>query len=122
MKYFRIHYSCGCGENEEYIEASSEENAAEIAYELAVEEYMSYEGLHGVRNREEIAEEMFGDPDSGEEYDLDTLTNAQLEEVEEAYQQEIEWTIDYWAEEITKEEYMEETNYDEAQSHYRVFA
>ena len=122
MKYFRIHYSCGCGENEEYIEASSEENAVAIAYELAVEEYMSYEGLHGVRNREEIAEEMFGDPDSGEEYDLDTLTDAQLEEVEEAYQQEIEWTIDYWAEEITKEEYMEETNYDEAQSHYRVFA
>ena len=122
MKYFRIHYSCGCGENEEYIEASSEEHATEIAYELAVEEYMSYEGLHGVRNREEIAEEMFGDPDSGEEYDLDTLTDAQLEEVEEAYQQEIEWTVDYWAEEITKEEYMEETNYDEAQSHYRVFA
>lgn len=122
MKYFRVHYSCGCGENEEYIEAVSEEDASEIAYELAVEDYMSYEGLHGVRNREQIAEELFGDPDSGDEYDLDALTDAQLEEVEEAYQQELEWSIDYWAEEITKEEYMEETNYDEAQSNYRVLA
>lgn len=110
MKHFRIHYSCGCGENEEYIEALSEEDATEIAYELALEDYMSYEG---VRNREQIAEELFGDPDSGDEYDLDTLTDAQLEEVEEVYQQEVEWSIDYWAEEITEEEYMEEINYDE---------
>ena len=114
MKYFRVHYSCGCGENEEYIEASSDENATKIAYELAVEEYMSYEGLHGVQSREDIAEEMFGDPDSDEEYNLDTLTDEQWEAVEDAYQHEIEWSIDYWAEEITKEVYMEETNYDEA--------
>ena len=114
MKYFRVHYSCGCGENEEYIEASSVENATEIAYELAVNEYMSYEGLHGVQSREDIAEELFGDSDIDEEYGLDMLTDAQLEEVEEAYQEEIELSIDYWAEEITEEEYMEETNYDEA--------
>ena len=114
MKYFRVHYSCGCGENEEYIEASCVENATEVAYELAVNEYMSYEGLHGVQSREDIAEELFGDSDSDEEYCLDTLTDAQLEEVEEAYQEEIELSIDYWAEEITEEEYMEETNYDEA--------
>ena len=122
MKYFRVHYSCGCGENEEYIEASSVENATEIAYELAVNEYMSYEGLHGVQSREDIAEELFGDSDIDEEYGLDMLTDAQLEEVEEAYQEEIELSIDYWAEEITEEEYMEETNYDEAQSHYCVLA
>jgi hypothetical protein len=114
MKYFRVHYSCGCGENEEYIEASSDENATEIAYELAVEEYMMYEGLHGIQSREDIAEEMFGYPDGDEECDLDTLTDEQLDEVEEAYQREIEWAIDYWAEEITKEVYMEETNHDEA--------
>lgn len=114
MKYFKVYYSCGCGEHEEYIEAVSEEDASEIAYELALEDYMSYEGLHGVRNREQIAEELFGDPDSGDEYDLDTLTDEQLEEVEEVYQQEVESSIDYWAEEITEEEYMEETNYDEA--------
>ena len=114
MKYFRVHYSCGCGENEEYIEAASAEDATEIAYELALEDYMSYEGFHGVRNREQIAEELFGDPDSGDEYDLDSLTDAQLEEVEEAYQEEVEFSIDYWAEEITEEEYMEEISYNEA--------
>ena len=33
MKYFKIGYGCGCGDNEDYIVASSEEAACDLAYE-----------------------------------------------------------------------------------------
>ena len=55
MKYFKIGYGCGCGDNEDYIMAMSLESANEIAYEAAIEDYESYEGLHGIRGMEDIA-------------------------------------------------------------------
>ena len=59
MAYFRITYGCGCGENEEYMEFNSQQEADNAAYQLAIEDYESFEGLHGIRSMREIAEEDF---------------------------------------------------------------
>lgn len=104
MKYFKITYSCGCGENEDYIEAQHLDEAWHIAYEAAVEDYHSYEGYHGVRDIDQIAEELFGDEDFD---DFTEYTDEQWAEAEAAYEEAIENEIDYSAEEITFEEYLE---------------
>ena len=108
MKYFKITYSCGCGENEEYIEAHNLDEAWHIAYESAIEDYHSYEGYHGVRDIDQIAEELFYD-DYNEEgwFSIDNLTDEELAEAEAAYEEAIENEINYSAEEITFEEYLE---------------
>ena len=104
MKYFKITYSCGCGKNEEYIEAHNLDEAWRAAYEAAVEDYHSYEGYHGVRDIDQIAEELFGNEDWD---DFPECTDEQWAEAEAAYEEAIENEIDYSAEEITFEEYLE---------------
>ena len=101
MKYFKITYSCGCGENEEYIEARDIVEASDAAYQEAIEEYTRYEGYHGVRSFANIAEEDFGVDLSEEIEDEELLT-----EIDEAYAMEIEDTIFYNAIEISYEEYI----------------
>ena len=105
MKYFKITYSCGCGDNEEYIEAHNLDEAWRAAYEAAVEDYHSYEGYHGVRDIDQIAEELFGDDEDFD--DFTEYTDEQWAEAEAAYEEAIENEIDYSAEEITFEEYLE---------------
>ena len=102
MKYFKINYSCGCGDNEEYLEFENEKAAADYAYEQAIAEYESFEGLHGIRSMREIAEEDF-------EVDLDELDydTAMYIDIETTYFDERESQIDYSVEEITEEEYKE---------------
>jgi hypothetical protein len=100
MKYFKITYSCGCGENEEYIEACDIVEASDIAYNEAIDEYTRYEGYNGIRSFAEIAEEDFGVDLSEEIEDEELLT-----EIEEAYAMEIEDTIYYNAVEVSDEEY-----------------
>lgn len=100
-KYYKITYSCGCGENEEYISAETDKEAEHYAYEKAVEDYHSYEGYHGIRTLEEIAVELFDVEDEGD------LTEDQLIDAEDSYFDEIESTI-YWNfEEVSFEEYLE---------------
>ena len=106
VKYYKITYSCGCGENEEYITAIDYDEALLFAYESAIEDYHCYEGYHGIRTVDEIAEELFGD-ESDDEFIIDNLTDDQIAEAENAYEEEIESTIDYYAEEISFEEYLE---------------
>lgn len=67
------------------------EEADQAAYELAVEEYQSYEGLHGIPSYEEVYEsyiEQYGDEDLDEEI------------VREYYIEEIESWIVYYAERV----------------------
>lgn len=104
-RYFVIHYGCGCGDNEDYIIAQDEDAATNEAYIAAVEDYHSFEGLHGVLSEANIAEELYGDEETGE-CDLDNLTDEQWEEVATRYAEEIENSIDYWAEEISHTEYL----------------
>ena len=101
MKYFKITYSCGCGYNEEYIEARDIVEASDTAYNEAIDEYAGYEGYHGIRSFADIAEEDF-EVDLSEEIEDETL----LTEIEEAYAMEIENTIYYNAIEVSYEEYI----------------
>ena len=105
MAYFRINYGCGCGDNEEYMEFDSQQEADEAAYQLAIEDYESYEGLHGIRSMAEIAEEDF-------EVELDDLdyNTATYIDIETAYFEEREDQLNYSAEEISKEEWEECVN------------
>lgn len=110
IRYYKITYSCGCGESEEYITAKDDTAATQYAYECAVEDYHSFEGLHGVLSETDIAEEMLADLYADEDYDefdLSELSDSDWEDVSIRYQEEIENTIDYYAEEITKKEYEE---------------
>ena len=102
MAYFRIEYSCGCGENEEYMEFANEKVANDYAYQCAIDEYECFEGLHGIRGMSEIAEEDFDL--NWEELDYNTGDYAA---VEAAYFDERESQISYSAEEISEEEYRE---------------
>ena len=101
MKYFKIGYSCGCGDNEDYITANDQKEADEIAWEYAREEYEMFEGLHGIRGMAEIAEEDFG-------IELDELdyNTGDYIDIEATYIDEREGQLDYWAEEITEKEYL----------------
>ena len=99
MKYYKIGYGCGCGDNEDYITANDQREADEIAWERAIEEYESFEGLHGIRGMAEIAEEDY-------DIELDELGTLLYEEIERVYIDERESQIDYWAEEITEKEYL----------------
>lgn len=105
MAYFRITYGCGCGENEEYMEFNSQQEADEAAYQLAIDDYESFEGLHGIRSMREIAEEDF-------EVELDELDfdTAMYIDIETTYLDERESQISYGAEEISREEWEENVN------------
>ena len=98
MKYFKIGYGCGCDENEDYIIAKDQKEADDIAYESAVEDYESFEGLHGIRSVEDIAEEDY-DVGFGE------IPDELYDQIYQDYLDEREGQLDYWAEEITEKEY-----------------
>ena len=100
MEYFKIGYGCGCSDNEDYITASSEKEATDIAYEAAIEDYEMYEGLHGIRGIEDIAIE---DYDLSEE---DESPDELYDQIYQDYLDERESQLDYWAEEITEKEYL----------------
>ena len=101
MKYFKIGYGCGCGDNEDYIIAADQKEADTVVYEYAIEEYESFEGLHGIRGMAEIAEEDFG-------IELDELdyNTGDYIDIETTYLNERESQLDYWAEEISEKEYL----------------
>ena len=76
----------------ETVEAANEEEAARIAYEYAVEEYESYEGLHGLASYGDVV-------DNPEEYGLDE--DCQNEEyLWEAYEEERSTWLDYYVKEV----------------------
>ena len=99
MVYFKIGYGCGCGDNEDYITAKDQKEADTIAWEYAIEEYESFEGLHGIRGMAEIAEEDY-------DISLDEADDATYNDIEQDYIDERESQLDYWTEEITEREYL----------------
>ena len=99
MKYFKIGYGCGCGDNEDYITAIDQKEADSIAWEYAVEEYESFEGVHGIRGMAEIAEDDY-------DMELDEVDDATYDAIEQEYLDEKASQLDYWAEEITEKEYL----------------
>ena len=101
-KFYKITFGCGCGDNEDFITAESYDNAMRYAYESAIEDYQCYEGYHGIPDIYDIADEMFN-------MEYNDLSEGEKEAVQEEYEQTIESWIDYSAEEISAEEYCEET-------------
>lgn len=101
-KFYKITFGCGCGDNEDFITAENYDNAMRYAYESAVEDYQSYEGYHGIPDIYDIADEMFN-------MEYNDLSEDEKEAAQEEYEQTIESWIDYSAEEISAEEYCEET-------------
>lgn len=98
-RYFKIGYGCGCGDNEDYIIAAGGKEAIDIAYGAAIEDYESYEGLHGIRDMHDIAEDDYG-------ISLDEADDATYDAIYQDYIDEREGQLDYWAEEITEKEYL----------------
>lgn len=87
---FKIRYALSGGfggvENVDWeeIEADNLEDAENQAYQSAIEEYESYEGMHGLRTTEEIMEE----------------DKVSEDEAYEIYKEEREGWLDYEAKEI----------------------
>lgn len=80
-------------------EYDSDYEAEADAYELAVAEYESYEGSHGIISRDDIRENL-------DDYGLES--GASEAEIEEVYKEEVESWIDYWIEEADSLEDCEE--------------
>ena len=82
-------------------EFNDEDSATRCAYEIAIEEYQSYEGYHGILDWNDVAKR--------EELDPETEDDS----IDQAYQDEIEDWIEYYAvlmeedEEFDPEEYYE---------------
>ena len=68
-------------------EFESEEDASEVAYDIACEEYESYEGYHGILDWHDVAEANDLDPDDEDNYDA----------ILELYNEERESWIEYYA-------------------------
>ncbi len=86
---------------------ATKETAEDIAYQFAIEEYESYEGLQGLKTWNNFLEEYC------EDNELDPETFEDIELIDEMYSEEIESWIEYYVvplEEDTdfdKEEYYE---------------
>lgn len=61
------------------IEANSLEEAEDIAYQAAVEEYEEYEGYYGLKTWAECAEELGVDIENEDSDDVDDLYNEEIE-------------------------------------------
>jgi len=88
---FQIRYALGGGfggcemqEWEDCPEAKTEDQARDIAYEMACQEYESYDGLYGLRSVDEIKEE----------------DELEQEEAEQSWLEERESWLDYEAREV----------------------
>ena len=97
MKKFNIYAglggSVGGAEFSETIEAKDKQEAEDYARQCAIESYESYEGCHGILNRDDVFEDLlesFGEDPSEED-------------VESHYMEEIESWITYYVEEVTNE-------------------
>ena len=78
----------------ETVEAENIDEAYQAAYELAVEEYQSYEGCHGIMNWGDCYEDAV---ESGF-IDEESMTEDEIHEyVDDMYQEEIESWIEYYA-------------------------
>ena len=76
-------------------EYPNRDEAMRDAYDLAVEEYQSYEGSHGILSWDDVYQDLY---DNGY---IDTIDNNEIEDmVDSAYQEEIEGWITYNAFEV----------------------
>ena len=95
-------------------EYPNRDEAMKDAYDLAVEEYQSYEGYHGILSWDEVYQDLI---DSGF---IDTIDDNEVEEmVNDAYLEEIEGWITYNAIEVKPGEKETDSGYTDYPSAWR---
>lgn len=98
MAWFRIYAGLGGGfggANDQGIyQCEDAEEATNLAYEMAKEEYESYEGLHGLLDWEDCRRDLEESWPDMEWTDDD---------VADRYQEELESWLDFWVEEVSEE-------------------
>lgn len=94
MNWYRLYVSSVGGGTvcEGPLEFSSKDIATQAAYDMAVEDYESFEGLHGIPDVGDIMEDKEG-------YNLSE--DASEDECWEAYYEQRESWLSYWAEEAS---------------------
>lgn len=76
------------------VEAENIDEAYKFAYELAVEEYQSYEGCHGIMSWDDCYEDAI----ESDFIDEKTMAEDEITDyVNDMYQEEIEGWIEYYA-------------------------
>lgn len=86
------------------IEAKNEREATHYAYQLAEEEYQSYEGYHGILSWEECEEDLRDSEIIG-----DDMTENEIEDCVNAhYLDQIESWVEYYVKEVADEDSEEE--------------
>lgn len=99
MAQFKVYAGLGGGfggaQYIETVEVATVEEAGRIAYEYAVEEYESFEGLHGLTSYSDII-------DNPADYGLDEDCEDE-ELLWEAYEEERSTWLDYYVKEIKVE-------------------
>ena len=98
MERFHLYASLGGGFGGAHycqtVEVENIDEACQAAYELAVEEYQSYEGCHGIMNWGDCYEDAV---ESGF-IDEESMTENEIHEyIDDLYQEEIESWIEYYA-------------------------
>ena len=94
MNWYRLYVSSVGGGTvcEGPLEFSSKDIATQAAYDIAVEDYESFEGLHGIPDIGDIMDDKEG-------YNLSE--DASEDECWEAYYEQRESWLSYWAEEAS---------------------
>ena len=94
MNWYRLYVSSVGGGTvcEGPLEFSSKDIATQAAYDMAVEDYESFEGLHGIPDIGDIMEDKEG-------YNLSE--DASEDECWEVYYEQREGWLSYWAEEAS---------------------
>ena len=94
MNWYRLYISSVGGGTvcEGPLEFSSKDIATQAAYDMAVEDYESFEGLHGIPDVGDIMEDKEG-------YNLSE--DASEDECWEAYYEQRESWLNYWVEEAS---------------------
>ena len=104
MNWYRLYISSVGGGTvcEGPLEFSSKDIATQAAYDMAVEDYESFEGLHGIPDIGDIMEDKEG-------YNLSE--DASEDECWEAYYEQRESWLSYWVEEALDSDDKDESYY-----------
>ena len=91
-----------------YYDVEDQAEAESYAREIAIEEYQSYEGYHGILSEYECAQELYGEGADGEVPEWVWESKIALEEIREMYIGEMESWIEYYVVEGEEEDMQDE--------------
>ena len=98
--------SFGDAEYKGTIDCKTFDDATQIAYELAIEEYESYAGMKGLKSYDEVAIDYLIEEniiDNEDEFDTYELSESDEEYITELYNDTVESWLDYFVIETSKD-------------------